>query len=305
MFVIDCLLKFLGTVAFLFILLKVVVILIFIDMDIRSMWHKLACHVNNSFKSQVIYIFVTVISVIAIYSLMIIYFSYPIKDFTVKKAALFGESFGLINALFTGLAFAGVIITLIFQNKQIKQQQNDINNSQEIQKKQNFETTFFNLIKLHNDIVSDINIKSKGAFKYTGRDCFKFFHNKYFEAYEEAQDKLSDSEPIIILNAAYVVFYNDWQQDVGHYFRNLYNIIKYVHFSDMINKKTYVNFIRAQLSSYELALLFYNCLSLKGHERFYPLVVEYEFLENMDLNIIPHEHIDLYDRKVFGNMFAS
>lgn len=274
-------------------------------MDIRSMWHKLACHVNNSFKSQVIYIFVTVISVIAIYSLMIIYFSYPIKDFTVKKAALFGESFGLINALFTGLAFAGVIITLIFQNKQIKQQQNDINNSQEIQKKQNFETTFFNLIKLHNDIVSDINIKSKGAFKYTGRDCFKFFHNKYFEAYEEAQDKLSDSEPIIILNAAYVVFYNDWQQDVGHYFRNLYNIIKYVHFSDMINKKTYVNFIRAQLSSYELALLFYNCLSLKGHERFYPLVVEYEFLENMDLNIIPHEHIDLYDRKVFGNMFAS
>ncbi|MBK8344630.1 MAG: hypothetical protein IPL12_15845 [Bacteroidetes bacterium] len=43
---------------------------------------------------------------------------------------------------------------------------------------------------------------------------------------------------------------------MGHYFRNLYHIIKYIDNSNIENKRTYTNFVRAQLSSHELALIF-------------------------------------------------
>ena len=39
--------------------------------------------------------------------------------------------------------------------------------------------------------------------------------------------------------------------------------------------------IRAQLSSYELLLLFYNCHSSLGKKKFSPLIVKYALLENM------------------------
>jgi putative phage abortive infection protein len=46
------------------------------------------------------------------------------------------------------------------------------------------------------------------------------------------------------------------------------------------------NLFRAQLSSYELALLFYNCLSTLGESKFKPMVEEFAFLENLDKSIL-------------------
>ena len=38
----------------------------------------------------------------------------------VKQPGIFGDQFGAITALFTGLAFAGLIITIIMQSKELK-----------------------------------------------------------------------------------------------------------------------------------------------------------------------------------------
>lgn len=38
----------------------------------------------------------------------------------------FGDTFGALNALFTGLAFAGVIIAILLQRESIKQQNEDL-----------------------------------------------------------------------------------------------------------------------------------------------------------------------------------
>ena len=63
----------------------------------------------------------------------------------------------------------------------------------------------------------------------------------------------------------------------------------------------YTNLIRAQLSSYELALLFYNCLGDIGREKFKSLVEEYALLQNMpDEILLDVSHKELYDERAFG-----
>lgn len=87
---------------------------------------------------------------------------------------------------------------------------------------------------------------------------------------------------------------------MGHYFRNLYHIVKFVDNSDLENKKTYTNFVRAQLSSFELVLIFYNCLSDKGSEKFKPLVEEYSLLKNMNTDLVFNQkHLNEYCHKAY------
>src|SRR5215213_5051365 len=49
--------------------------------------------------------------------------------------------------------------------------------------------------------------------------------------------------------------------------------------SPVKDKHLYTNLVRAQLSSYEIALTFYNCLSEMGREKFKPLVERYALLK--------------------------
>lgn len=102
------------------------------------------------------------------------------------------------------------------------------------------------------------------------------------------------------LNDVYLERYKGFQADVGHYFRNLYNIVKFVKNSEFEEKKLYTNMIRAQLSSFELGLLFYNCLSEMGKEKFKPLVEEFGLLKNLDKTIlISEEHTAFYNESAF------
>jgi hypothetical protein len=88
---------------------------------------------------------------------------------------------------------------------------------------------------------------------------------------------------------------------VGHYFRNLYNIVKFVDRSDVADKQFYTNFVRAQLSSHELLLLFYNCATSLGDEKFKPLVERYAFLKHMpEALLIDHSHSNWYDPSAYG-----
>ncbi len=93
---------------------------------------------------------------------------------------------------------------------------------------------------------------------------------------------------------AYKRFYETRQQDVGHYFRSLYNLVKFVDMSSTPDKRLYTNLVRAQLSTYELALLCYNCLSSFGAEKFKPFVEDYALLKGLSVDaLIEADHKNL------------
>jgi chromosome segregation ATPase len=50
-----------------------------------------------------------------------------------EKCGIFGDKFGAINSLFSGLAFAGVIVTLLMQIRELREQRDDIKKNGELQ----------------------------------------------------------------------------------------------------------------------------------------------------------------------------
>lgn len=93
-------------------------------------------------------------------------------------------------------------------------------------------------------------------------------------------------------NEIYNSFYIKYDSDFGHYYRNLYRLIKIVDekvFSDNAVedykiKYSYTSIIRSQLSDAEIKWLFLNCLSDKGYEKFKPLLEKYSLLKIINLN---------------------
>jgi hypothetical protein len=82
----------------------------------------------------------------------------------------------------------------------------------------------------------------------------------------------------------------------------MYNIVKFIATSEAENKQTYINILRAQLSSSELNLLFYNCISKYGSEKFRPLVEKFGLLENMDFSrLLDQKHRELFNESAFNS----
>lgn len=108
----------------------------------------------------------------------------------------FGDMFGAINALFSGLAFAGMIITLLqqkeelsLQRKELEDTRKELEGQKEQQKTQNetlkyqrFETTFFfNLLSAFKEIRDTLSYGTAELSReevqwYKGIDVFAFFY---------------------------------------------------------------------------------------------------------------------------------
>jgi hypothetical protein len=177
---------------------------------------------------------------------------------------------------------------------------------------QQFESTFFNMLKLLQEIIAELKINVDNQVG-TGRDFFKvaigslkqFVHQHNIPLHDpkgaikkEALIELlmtTDKNPSaeisdVDLNdiklkyiEVYEDFYNYYHDSLGHYFRFFYNIMKFTIESDLteIEKARYINLIQAQMSSYELGLIFYNALSKHGNRTFNWLE-RYKFLENVN-----------------------
>jgi hypothetical protein len=253
------------------------------------------------------------------------YYTYfELKDLDADERGTFGDMFGSVNAIYSGLAFAGIIFTILLQRKELQYQREELRETRQefitqnkTLKAQRFENIFFNLVSLHNQIVNDIDYDKRvqltlnpGKYKtltFKGRDVFR-------EGFKDLHSNLNECSDI---NETYLKFYEKRKTDFGHYFRNLYRIIKIVHQTEFITRKElenrlnrlctkeelelcnyleryrYTCIVRAQLSDFEILLLFYNCLSDNGIEKFKPLVEEYAFLKNLPKK-------DIYDQTLIN-----
>ena len=88
-----------------------------------------------------------------------------------------------------------------------------------------------------------------------------------------------------------------------HCFRHLYRIYRYVDTSDLITEDErydYACIIRSQLSDYELVMLFYNCLTTNGREKFKPLIEKYSIFNNLREELLAkREHKKEYSEKAY------
>ena len=67
-----------------------------------------------------------VIGLIVLYGGVIIALDWRLDTFDFNKSGVFGDSFGLLTSLFSGLAFAGIIITILLQREELKHQREEL-----------------------------------------------------------------------------------------------------------------------------------------------------------------------------------
>ena len=235
---------------------------------------------------------------------------------SMSDRGTFGDMFGAVNALFSGLAFATLIYTAWMQREELSLQRRELEMTREEMRGQKeairaqnetfmlqrFETTFFELLRVHGQIVDSIDLVDNSNRATKPRDCFCVFYRRLRKAFLAHLLYPKDEQALQIAKEIYGSFYEEHQEELGHYFRHLYHIIKFVKSSDVQDKKRYTNFVRAQLSSYELALLFYNGVSDLGEEKFKPLIEEFSLLKNLPETLIlrPTTHSGFYAPGAYG-----
>lgn len=219
-----------------------------------------------------------------------------------EKRGTFGDMFGSINALFSGWAFLGVIIAILLQKMELEEQRKEIRDSRiahqqtaDELRQQTFDNAFFQMVSLHHQLVEAIVTYRTNGTPMRGRDCLGNFY-RVLKSNLSQEHKINEKSVM----EKYEKLHSDIEGQVGHYFRNLYNIIKFVDRNAVKDKKLYTNLVRAQLSSSELLLLFYNGISENGREKFKPLIEKYALLKNMPIEKLIHEsHRGWYDDSAF------
>ncbi|WP_051370968.1 putative phage abortive infection protein [Mesorhizobium loti] len=234
---------------------------------------------------------VLVVSVLIVAGVFI--FGYAKVD-KAESLAWFGDFVGgVIGPVLTFLTFVGLLVTIILQQNANREARTEAAKAElafekqlSSQKRESFESTFFQMLTLHNTIVNSMDIRrfkrSDGTTPgtITGRDCFKFFWDDLKKNY----DFLYSRPPELRISMAYEAFWVEWKQDLGHYFRYLYNVVRFIDDSN-VGHNRYMKLLRAQLSDYELAMLFYNCLTIKG-EKFKHYVESYSLLDNLPTELL-------------------
>lgn len=216
---------------------------------------------------------------------------------------------GVLNPIFSFMALIGLLITIALQVRQLRISAHELRSAEaalssqsDATKAQNFEASFFQLLRMHNDVINAIDLQSEDGRITKGRDCFKVFVNRL----EKDLRMDGGSQKYEVFATQYEIFYINHEHEIGHYFRLLYNIVKFVKLTDGIDKKRYTNLLRAQLSSYELKLLFYNCISSWGKEKFKPLVEEFALLKTIPTTVLPeNELLHQFSPEAFGGHYPE
>ncbi|MBP3950316.1 putative phage abortive infection protein [Bacillus suaedae] len=119
---------------------------------------------------------------------------------------------------------------------------------------------------------------------------FNFIKNRLPDAHIYNFRLNFNHEPLLRLKKqAYQALYSDYEPEIGHYYRNLYRLVKLIQSqvfdseSEEVNERergVYRGILRAQLSSYELLMLYYNVNYSNKGEKFKELLKETNFFDD-------------------------
>jgi hypothetical protein len=216
---------------------------------------------------------------------------------------------GLLNPILTFLTFVGVLITIVLQRIELALTRSEMSRSADALEaqdrslaRQRFEATFFEMMKLQNEIISGIDlIAADGSRETKGRDCFKIFYTRltkiYRENLEKSKGRYSKEK---VLELSYRIFWKQHQLELGHYFRFLFNFFRLISNSDSA-EPYHAKLLRSQLSNQELLLQYYNCLSKNG-EKFIEYAKQFAIFDNLPVvRLLDKQHASLLPKEVFGD----
>ena len=247
----------------------------------------------------------SVIGVLVVWALTFFLFFMDKSD----ERGQFGDMFGAVNALFSGFAFAGLIITLILQRRELElqrdelvQTRNEFIEQNKTMKRQRFENTFFNLMTLHQHITDNLDYENPDKaddFEAKGRDVFKKFYREKdnFDGTHGIKGYLKNKDVSQLFKYADFEFFN-------HYFHFFDGILDYIAGSDLLEDEEryqYTVMLRNTLSDAERYMMFYYYATCGGWHK--TIAEEYALFYDVDpKQLAKEEDYGLFEAEAYNHV---
>lgn len=170
-----------------------------------------------------------------------------------------GDSYGVLTSLYTGLAFAGVIVTIILQSQELALQRKELKDTRAEFKQQNrtlkyqrFENTFFNLVDQYRSLgkshfsakvgsITSVLVKPNLSFTMMRHD-----YNNRIHASSDGKTAISISDSV--------------QDELGAHIKTFERLVEFIYANKKahMSRMKYLRFFFAQLTNFELILFFYH-----------------------------------------------
>lgn len=255
-----------------------------------------------------IYFFLPFICVILFYVIFIVYVISQIhtKD-VLGELGSFGDSFGIINAFFSGLGFAGLVVTLLMQQGQIARQDAEYLKQDVYLKNQEYTNTLFKLLEIYSGVLNEVVINYEDE-KLTGREALKkslfivitkMKNEKVNELppylRRKIRSKTTTNEDIEGLN---FIFYQNLKllnysfKPQGRLISTLHALLYHLHYNkpDSFDNNELIRLVSSQLTYIEYNYLFFILISDNSQQQLRDLVVELGLVKYMAKSHIHEVH---------------
>lgn len=234
-------------------------------------------------------------------------YTFGIKNYVIDPEArgVFGDQFGGLTALFSGLAFAGLIVTLYMQQKDLSAQREELKRSNLEFALQRFDSSFFGMIKMLNDHVSSItygNASGRLAISKLSMVIKRECQDVRLSVIGAMDEVLKDDEGRFKKELSNIFVEHD--NNLGPYFRILHNVYRLIDAETNLDKKQksdYARIARAQISLAELDLIFINGVTNQA-EKFKPLIEKFAILKHTSPTTIEQR---IFIRKMYKDSAFS
>lgn len=214
-----------------------------------------------------------VIVVFVSYGGLLIFITWPVDSLSIDKVGTFGDSFGVLTSLFTGLAFTGLLSTIYLQRedlrlnrRELKETRREFQLQSDTFHRQRFEDAFYRLLSLYKENLRELSIRphDTDATRIHGIEALNHLITKFDKAW--AKHKLSTFPKDEAERIEYLYILASTIQSVfvrqTRYVETLSNILILVEEEcvPIESKPNYWRIIASQLTAYELKYLFYQAL---------------------------------------------
>jgi hypothetical protein len=161
-----------------------------------------------------------------------------------------GDMFGGITALFSGLAFAGLISTLLMQGRELQLQRSELELTREEFKVQRFESMLLALFRFFDDYVGSLELVEKDVGTLRGRAVLAKLASKLPSEIKDFEKRYDEEfEPIL-----------------GPYYGLLSNVLVHIQKSNITqsDRLKHITSIRSHLSGSEVLLIMFYGASWNG-----------------------------------------
>ena len=202
------------------------------------------------------------------------------KD-NLAVSALVGDSFGTFSSLMAAFAALGAILALTEQRAAVRRQM--------------FLGTLTALLSRFQQTIDGTEYFVVGS-EPSGQDLLKEKieaaqrgQSAFFEISQELRlyieeniiDGMKSEEVTGLVVLLYPDFYRSYKDELGHFFRQLYHIIRYIDEEGGDECERFMKIVRASLTNAQLLLVAYNCVAGEGRVKFARYIRQYSLLHNL------------------------